>query len=444
MVPAITGLAGLARRRLKAAAVVALGIGVLVAGLGLGRAWQVARYERQARRAFAAGRLDEAADAMGRWLKASPRSADAHYLAARIAWAGHDPATARRELDRAWTLGYPRESLVGLRGLVLARADRSAEAEPWLREAMEKQRPVDPEVAEALVRIYLGTFRLAEAGAVLDQWAREAPEDARPHLLRTEVDLRTDASNDDLIARYREALRRDPGLDKARLGLAEQLRQSRRHAEAAVEYATYLDHRPDDPLGYLGAGQNALDHGEESEAIRLFDRALAMAPNDSVLLAARGTVELRHGRLAAALQFFDRAVAASPYDATHRYQRMLILSRLGRKAESEAERQAVDRIRADDKEFLQISRALRDSPQDSRLRSEAAQWLMSHGHEEEAVEWANLVLRAQPAHPAMNRLLADYYRKKGQVGLANFYEAQAAPAPPQPGPAGDRPLPKGS
>ena len=48
---------------------------------------------------------------------------------------------------------------------------------------------------------------------------------------------------------------------------------------------------------------------------------------------------------------------------------------------------------------------------------------MEHGREDEAVEWANLVLRADPSHLAMNRLLADYYRKKGQLGLANLHEA---------------------
>lgn len=415
----------------------------IVGGLWPLRGWLVARDAERARRAFTAGRLDQAADALGRWLKASPRSAEAHFLGARIAWAGNDPATARRELQRAWALGYPRESLVGLRGLLLARADQAAEAEPWLREAFEKSRPADPEVAEALARIYLRAFRLTEAGSVLDRWSREAPEDARPHLLMTEVDLRLDASYDDVIAHYRAALRRNPDLDKARLGLADQLRMSRRHAEAAAEYTAYLARRPEDELGYLGAGQNALDWGEETEAIRLLDRALMLAPRDSVVLAARGTVELRRRRFTKALDYFDRAVDASPFDSAHRYQRMLILSRLGRTAESDAERRALERIRADDKEFRRISLALRDSPTDSNLRSEAARWLMSHGHEEEAVDWANLVLRAEPTHPGMNRLLADYYRKKGQGGLANFYEAHAASASESSSPSPRGPVPPG-
>jgi hypothetical protein len=119
-------------------------------------------------------------------------------------------------------------------------------------------------------------------------------------------------------------------------------------------------------------------------------------------------------------------VKSDPFDYRNRYQRMLILARLGRKAEANAERPALERLKNEQNRFGQISRDLVRSPLDPQLRSEAARWLMEHGHEHEAVEWANLVLRTDPAHPAMNRLLADYYRNKGQLGLANFHEAHAA------------------
>jgi tetratricopeptide (TPR) repeat protein len=322
-------------------------------------------------------------------------------------------------------MGHPRESLARLRGLALARTNQTSQAEPLLRQAFDESRTVDPEVAEALARIYLGTFRLTAAGSVLDRWIREAAGDARPYLLRTEIDSRREVVPGILIAGYRAALQRDPGLDPARLGLADQLRAAHRNAEASVEYTAYLRHNPEDPIGYLGAGQNALELVNVAEAVRLLDRALALAPRDAVALAARATIELNQGRYQAALDYPDGAVQSDPFDAANRYQRMLILLRLGRKAEADVERQAVERIRRDQAEFGRISRDLHRSPEDPTLRSAAARWLMDHGHEEEAVEWASLVLRADPAHRGMNRLLAEHYRKKGQLGLANFYEAQA-------------------
>ena len=178
--------------------------------------------------------------------------------------------------------------------------------------------------------------------------------------------------------------------------------------------------------GIWGAGQNALEMGDDGEAIRLLDHALRIAPEDPVVLGARASVEIRRSRFEASLAFLDRALQADPFDYVNRSQRRLILARLGRKSEADAERQAVERIRSDQAEFARIRRALRDSPLDLKLRGEAARWLMMHGHEEEAIEWANLVLRAEPAHPAMNRLLADHYRKKGQPGLAKFYDTHAA------------------
>ena len=73
------------------------------------------------------------------------------------------------------------------------------------------------------------------------------------------------------------------------------------------------------------------------------------------MLAARGSVDLRHGRFESAPAYYDRAVNADPFDSALRYQRMLILSRLGRKTESAAELRAVDQLHKDEKEFERIS-----------------------------------------------------------------------------------------
>ena len=55
------------------------------------------------------------------------------------------------------------------------RLDQAGNAEPLLRRTFDKGRGPDPEVAEALSRNYLGSFRQNEAGAVLDRWAGETP-----------------------------------------------------------------------------------------------------------------------------------------------------------------------------------------------------------------------------------------------------------------------------
>jgi tetratricopeptide (TPR) repeat protein len=402
----------------------AVAVSAVVAAIAV---WGIDRDAATARRALADGRLDRAFEALERWLKSSPRSGEAHYLKAQIAWARQDLGTVHQELERAGTLGYPPGLMARLTGLLLARTHQATRAEPLLRRAFDEARGPEPEVAEALARIYLGSFRLTDARAVLDRWIREAPGDARPYLLRTEVQMRTSEEADAVIASYLEALSRDPGLDQARLGLAEMLRSEYRNAEAAEEYLRYLARKPDDPMGYLGAGRNAMQLGDLAEAARRLDRGLALAPRDPELLGARAAVEANARRFSSALDYIDLAVRADPFDRANHFQRMVILTKLGKRAEAEAERQAVEDLRKDRAEFDRISRALVTAPLDPELRAAAARWLMTHGHEQEAIEWANLVLAGDPSHPAMNRLLAEYYRKKGEIGLANRHEALAPP-----------------
>ena len=44
---------------------------------------------------------------------------------------------------------------------------------------------------------------------------------------------------------------------------------------------------------------------------------------------------------------------------------------------------------------------------------------------EKSLRWTEKILRERPQHPETNRLLADYYEKQGNRGLANFYRVQA-------------------
>jgi hypothetical protein len=70
-----------------------------------------------------------------------------------------------------------------------------------------------------------------------------------------------------------------------------------------------------------------------------------------------------------------------------------------------------------------------DRPTDNGLRWRAARWMIDHGRTEEGLQWARIVLRDQPHHPEANRLLADHHRRRGELGLAHFYELNAAPPP---------------
>ena len=119
------------------------------------------------------------------FLRGEPRSAEnreaeSAYQAGLAALRRGEFETSYRELDRARALGHDGAKLERAGGLLFASVGRDDEAEPLLTSAWTASNRRDPEVAEALGRIYLKTSRLPEAIALLRKWAEAAPGDPRP------------------------------------------------------------------------------------------------------------------------------------------------------------------------------------------------------------------------------------------------------------------------
>jgi len=400
-------------------------ISCLAAGVWV---WQQAesREARQAERAMAAGRFSKAEAPIARWLQARPHSAKAHFLKGRVELARGNVPGAAEGLKRAGVLGYPQSQLGLLQALIDAKLGRHAEAEPALRQAFEEARGPDPQLDEALARVYLETFDLVRAAMVLDRFAREAPDDPRPHLWRAQIDSRMESAPDAVLNDYREALKRDPGLAIARLGLADELRKAHRNAEAATEYDRYLSLKPDDPVGHLGAGQNLLEMDDEVAATRHLDRSLALDPKNSLVLKQYAEAALNRGDFAAALVHLDRAIGLDPFDLPLRHRRRLALAWLGRTDEAKAEEAALKRLRVDLDRLNQARAQLAISPHDRRAQTQIARWMIEHGQEREGVRWAEHVLRGDPGDPEASLLLAEFHERRGESGLANFYRLHAS------------------
>ncbi|WP_165247661.1 tetratricopeptide repeat protein [Paludisphaera soli] len=428
--PARGGVAS--RRSRKTAAAAVLAVGIVAAGVMIRGELRVMNSADAARRATADARFSEAEAALERWIAARPRAAEPHFLLARVAVALGRPQEAIARLHRARALGHPAGPVDRLDAILRARAGRHAEAEPVLRQVLAGSDAPDPEAAEALARVYLETFDLRAAAEVLERWIRDAPRDATPYLWRTEIASRLDG---DQLARVRDfsaALERDPTLDRARLGLADALRLAGRPDEAEEDYEAYIARRPDDPAGHRGAGLNALDRGDQAEAIRRLDRASALDPADASTLSARAGVSLRLGDFAGALAMLDRAVLANPHDVEIRHRRGLCLDRLGHPGEARAEHDAAARLRDDERRLSELRRSLVRDPKNREIQGQIARWMIEHDHEEEGIRWARNVLRDRPDHASTHRVLAAYYDRSGQPGLANFHRLQAGLQSPPP------------
>jgi tetratricopeptide (TPR) repeat protein len=407
------------------AALLALGIAVLAYWWADAPARAAAA---ETRAALARNRLAEAERAVARWVRLKPDSAEAHFERGRVLASLDRPQEALDAFDRARALGYREAPLERAVGLLLERSGRVREAEPLLERARERDQAPDSELDAALARLYLNGFRLGRAMEALDRWAAAAPQDPTPWNLRAEVDLRLNSGPRIVGEDYQEALRRDPRHDRARLGLAGALAAQGLYDEAIDHYQVYLNAHPDDVKALVGAGRAALDAGRPDEAMPWLDRALEIDPKDIAVLDARAAAALRRGRAAEALELIDRALAIDPNDNERYHRRALALDRLGRRDEARAAREAANRLRREFAELEDLRVQLMKTPRDRDLQSRLAHWLLDHDRDEEGLLWARRALEGPGGHPATARLLADYYDRKGQAGLANFYRTQAEAA----------------
>jgi len=385
---------------------------------------------KAARLALSTGRHDQAALSLGRWLQATPGSAEAHALSAQLALEQGDLEKVTRELNEARALGYPKRDLERLHAVTLARIGRYAEAEPILVGLYHPATKPDALVDEALARLYLMTYRLKQAEQVIQQWIRDAPHDGRPFLWLTEFDRRMEVDNSDALeTHYREALLRDPELDAARLGLAETLRKVHRNTEAAQDYDRYLDRHPGDADALAGAGRNDIERNEPELAIERLDRALALKPRDPAALKGRAELDIAGGEPKTAKARLDLALEIDPFDTEALYSRSRIRGVLGDSKGAKQDLESFKRYKNDHAELLKLRGLLMENPGNNELRAKVAQWMFEHGREGDGLGWAKAVLASDPDHIATNALLADYYSKQpSEAGLANYYRLRARSA----------------
>jgi len=368
------------------------------------------------RQAFQNGRFETANEALERWLRTSPNSAAAQFWRARIALALRRPQEAAEALQKAEALGEDPGRLKTLRAIAAGLSGRFAEAEPVLRDSFNTSAEPDPLRDEVLAKIYLETYDLPRAEVALKHWMRDAQADAKPYLWRAEVDSRTDKASN-VENDYREALRRDPGLAAAQLGLAEELRKAHRTAEALEVLSGYLAQKPDDPAGYLAAGRNAAEQGDTVAAVGHLKRALSLDSRNSIAYKELAELLMRQGDFSAALGLMDQAVAVDPFDIAIRHGRGIALGRLGRHSEAEAEQAHAARLRVELDELLRAQSRLVGSPRDLESQRQVMRWMFTHGKGPDGVRWAEAILRDQPDESETCRM------------LANLYRARSAPSP---------------
>jgi tetratricopeptide (TPR) repeat protein len=412
----------MARRTVAATLILAVGGAYVAHGL-----YHRHRVAQTVRKLVAAHRYDAAREPLRRWLQEQPGSGEAYYYKAWLALTAEQAPEAAEAIVQATNRGFDRAALNLLSAIYQAYSNRFSEAEPTLRQAYDARLEPQAEVAKALARVYLSTYRLSQAAELIQHWKTLAPEDPLPYLWSNEVTSRsTDVVPLILIQNYRAALERDPSLDKARLGLAEQLSKDLRFDEAEEEYRACLKRNPKNAMALVGLGRNAFQHGDLQTARQYFEAAVEADPREPAALKELAQTEMRTGRLQQACERFKVLVQIEPYDHEIRYMYSQVLNRLGDEAQFRVESELAVRLRKEHDEFLQLGIKLVQGDDDLESRFRVAKWMLEHGHHDEGLNWTNDILRTQPRHAPTHRLLADYYRKHGDAGLANYHSLMAS------------------
>ncbi len=422
---AASAVAGPDGRRFRRAALGgAVLIGVVGAGLVLWGSISSQRMADRARLALDSGKLDEAQAILGRLLAETPGSGEGHYLRARLALARDRPEDALRALEKAREAGFDEPPILRVWGLILARSGRAREAEPALRSAWEALSAPDPEVAEALTKIYYEAFQLPRALEVIDGWLRREPDSLQPLLWRAEVHSRTDPGPEALVRDFDAILAKDPDQDASRLARADNLSRLGHLERARADYDLYLTRKPDDPAGHLGAAHAAEGLDDDDSALIHYDRVLAIDPNRGQALLGKAAILVRRRQLDPALALIEKAETLAPDDPEPHYRRSVVLDRLGRRDEAKREFAEKTRLQAAQERIERVRKLLVRDPENAELRAEVTAWLLDHGNAPEGLEWAKQTLDRRPNHAPTLAILARYYRRIGNEALASFYEAQ--------------------
>jgi tetratricopeptide (TPR) repeat protein len=260
-----------------------------------------------------------------------------------------------------------------------------------LLEAAQRQQPQNVDVLYNLACVNHDAGQNEAAVALLAQAARLAPQrsDIQKLLAMTTGDL---GALDDSLAAWGRYIRLEPKDDVGRRerGFTEFKKGLFEQGLAGVQW--YVAHHADDPIGHfeLGAIQNK---DNPVQALREYDRALALKPDFGPVHSERGSLYYQMGKPETALPDLEIAAALRPADPVG-------LDRLGQTY------LALDRP-ADAVRVLR--RAVSLSPDDSKMQLHFARALADNG---QTAESKHAMDRFRQLGPVVNRAvpggLVDY------------------------------------
>jgi tetratricopeptide (TPR) repeat protein len=165
----------------------------------------------------------------------------------------------------------------------------------------------------------------------LEQAVAAAPPPGSPlHLNNLGFALRQTGRAADAAAAFRRAVTIDPAYASAHNNLGAALAELGRHAEAADAFARACALQPDDEAAAMNLGNARVQLGALDAALRTYQDIAARHPGSAAPWNALALTLVQLDRDAEALPFLDRVIAIDPGFKDARFNRAMLLLRLGR------------------------------------------------------------------------------------------------------------------
>ena len=124
-------------------------------------------------------------------------------------------------------------------------------------------------------------------------------------------------------------------------------------------------------------------------------------------------IELRLNKVAAAGTRLRGAIEVYPYDVALHYNYARALSAAGDDAGAARETATTERLRRENDQITKLRDDLSTHPNDDEARFKVAKWLLDHGHEQEGLQWSNLILRGSQITPKLAKCSPRITPRKG-------------------------------
>ncbi len=395
----------------KGALLVLAGLVIVAAGAGAVGIYLWTGYQyRAAEKALGRFDFDKAQHHLDLYLKVRPNDSSAHFLAAQ---------TARRRGNSEEGAGHLEivERLQGVtagtsleRVLQQAQDGKLGEVEQRLRPLLDKDDQDPSLIYEALGQCYLTGFHLPEAFHCLDQLLERQPNNVLGLTGRARV-WQMWNQFDKAVADFQRAVDLHPELDRARLGLADNLNRAGRVREAVAQYEILHRRQPTDLEILLRQAGCWEDLNELEIARAIVDAVLAENPDWISALVERARIALRMRQPGEAEEWVHRAIQRAPRDRDAHFVLHLCLECQDKKEE---DRQCLERlkdiqIKATHKAALK--RAVIRSPHELGLRVELGKLHLQDGDEQQGIRWLNSALDENPGYEPARAALAAYQKR---------------------------------